>query len=720
MESGLATRSDPVATIATSVSADMESAVEARLSVEVARHMALIPAMMHSIDESGHLISVSDAWLAKLGYQRDEVLGRLSSGFLTPESRKYAIDEVLPAFFRDGKIENIRYGMVKKCGAVIDVLMSAVLTQNPSGHGRISLAVLTDVTALLETRRLLQDSESRYRSLVEDQSDVVFLATPDGKLQYVNGACSTYFQRTAEALIGMNLLDFVPESHRAGTAEHLRKVCAAREKIESKSQIVAPDGARRWFAWTNRALRDAEGCVTAIHTVGRDIQVHVDAERRLQASEARYRFLAEHSTDLILLVGQDGQRLYASPASRKLLGYEPEEAVALRLKDAIHPDDAPRVLPVLAARPDETLLVYRMQRKDGDYVWVETTGRTVELASGERQRLIIVRDIEKRVAAEERLKASEAQYRLLAENSTDVVMAIDRQLVRTYVSPSSLEVFGYTSDELTGLKTAAAAHPEDAERQRAELRSLLDGRVERRLSLARRRHRDGRWIWVETSYRAVHDPATGAITGIVASVRDVSARKAVEEKLAAANAQLEFLSRHDGLTGLSNRRAFDETLATEVRRARRENHALALIMIDVDQFKAFNDLYGHPDGDECLRRVAGAIAASVRRPGDVVARYGGEEFVVVLPRTDEEGALTVAAKIRCAVQGLAIAHGGGESGVVTVSLGVASARPDGADGARDLLLREADRALYIAKRGGRNVAVGASAPAFGGQTPAAA
>ena len=683
-------------------------ASQVRLRDGIAPQSTMTPAMQHAFDETGLLVSVSDAWLAELGYERTDVLGRPFANVLTPESRKYFVEEVLPEILSAGSRKNARLQMVRKCGAVMDALMSVAGADDPSQCGHVSLAVITDVTALLDTTRLLRESEARYRSLVEDQSDLVFLARSEGEILYANGACVSFFGRRAEDLIGMNLLDFVPESHRTGTIEHLRRVCATREKVEIANQIVTPDGERRWFAWTNRALVNSDGEISAIHSVGRDIQRHIDAERRLQASEARYRFLAENSTDMILLVGQDGKRLYASPASRRLLGYEPDETIALTLKDSIHPDDAPRVLPLLAAEAGDTLLTYRLRRKDGSYAWVETTGKTVDLANGERQRLIIVRDNEKRVAAQETLKASEARYRLLADNSSDVVMALDRDLVRTYVSPASLEMFGYAPEELVGARTGDAAHPDDAERLRENLRSLLDGRIDKHLGLNRRRHRDGHWIWTETSYRAVRDAAGGAVTGIVASVRDISARKAVEEQLADANARLAILSSRDGLTGLANRRSFDEAFAVEYRRAMREGRSIALVMIDVDRFKAFNDLYGHPAGDDCLRRVAEAIAGSLRRPADIAARYGGEEFAVVLPETDEAGALVIATRIRHAVLNLAIPHEGNEEGVVSISAGVAAVPARTSNDEADLLVRSADQALYRAKNGGRNAVMIAS------------
>ena len=682
---------------------------EARLCAEISRRMATTPAMLHSINEAGLLVSVSDAWLAKLGYVHEEVLGRRSTDFLTPQSRERAIREVLPEFFRIGRCDDIQYQMVKKCGGVIDVLMSAVLANDPAGRGRVSLAVVTDITVLLKAKRLQAESEARYRSLVEDQSELVSLATPDGELRYVNHAYAAYYGRQAEEMVGKSLLSFVPKEERPAIAEHLQRVCESPLSIAHQNQVVLPGGEKRWLAWTNRALTDGEGRITVIHSVGRDIQAQVEAEKRLQESEARYRFLAEHSSDLILLVDADGKRLYASPACRKLLGYEPEEIVALQLPDAIHPDDAPRVLPVLATRPADTVFTYRMRRKDGSYVWVETTGKSVELASGERQRLIIVRDIEQRVEAEQRLKASEARYRLLADNGTDMVFQLDRDLVRRYVSPACREILGFEPEEMIGSEPVATAHPEDAPRVALAFDSLMKGGVDRMSIVNRRRHKDGRWIWIEAQLRTLRDAETHEPIGIIGALRDISLRKAIEDELAEANRRLQALAGQDSLTGLANRRTFDETLAKERRRAKRDACALGLIMIDVDHFKAFNDLYGHPSGDECLRLIADAISRSFRRPGDLAARYGGEEFAVVLPNTDDEGALEMAHHVLQAVLDLRIGHKGNSQGVVTISAGVAVARSNASDETFDDLLRAADRALYLAKGGGRNAVIFSSA-----------
>ncbi|MBI5256619.1 MAG: diguanylate cyclase [Burkholderiales bacterium] len=168
-----------------------------------------------------------------------------------------------------------------------------------------------------------------------------------------------------------------------------------------------------------------------------------------------------------------------------------------------------------------------------------------------------------------------------------------------------------------------------------------------------------------------------------------------------ANRRLEALSLSDALTGLANRRRFDTVLEAEWQRAQRSGRPLALVMIDIDQFKLYNDHYGHPGGDDCLRRVGATLGAGVRPPSDLVARYGGEEFAIVLPETDGPGARVVAERLRSRVEAMRLPHQPATHGVVTISVGVVSMQP--ASGlACTVCVERADAALYEAKRGGRN------------------
>ncbi len=176
------------------------------------------------------------------------------------------------------------------------------------------------------------------------------------------------------------------------------------------------------------------------------------------------------------------------------------------------------------------------------------------------------------------------------------------------------------------------------------------------------------------------------------------------QALEASNARLASLSATDGLTGIANRRRFDEVLASEWNRAARSGQPLALVMLDMDFFKAYNDHYGHLAGDDCLRHIAHVLGTHLHRSGDLVARYGGEEFVLLASVRDSADALHIAETARLALAALALPHAASSFGVVTASLGVAVHVPAGGEAA-DLLVQQADQALYRAKARGRNQTV---------------
>jgi diguanylate cyclase (GGDEF)-like protein/PAS domain S-box-containing protein len=223
----------------------------------------------------------------------------------------------------------------------------------------------------------------------------------------------------------------------------------------------------------------------------------------------------------------------------------------------------------------------------------------------------------------------------------------------------------------------------------------------------------GEWRW----HRARAYPRRNERAEIIlwyGTVEDVHDRKLAEaalqaktERLEEVTAKLSQLAREDHLTGLANRRTFDDILIKEIERARRSQLPLALIMADVDHFKRFNDSYGHPAGDDVLRAVARAIEGILRRPGDLAARFGGEEFTLILPNTTAEGARIIAQKARQAVASLVFDHPDRGPHGVTISLGVAML-PSGqhlAESKDDLaasFVETADKALYRAKAAGRN------------------
>ncbi len=322
--------------------------------------------------------------------------------------------------------------------------------------------------------------------------------------------------------------------------------------------------------------------------------------------------------------------------------------------------------------------------------------RVVQLARSAAQR------IQGRSPVEGRKSYEHESLRLLAENCGDVIFRFGVDGQARYISPSVERLYGCTLREIYAMGGNVVENGFIYEGDKEKVASAVQGHFsgtlpETKLEF-RVKHRSGAIIWVETNCSTVLDPKSGHPTDIVFTMRDISEKKALEAKL-------EALARMDGLTGIANRRAFDEALEREWRDALKGNDAISLLVIDIDCFKAFNDTNGHQAGDDCLRTIAAAIAEHATQEGELAARYGGEEFAVILPHTDYNRALATGERIRAAVEALAVPHPGAPvSSVVTVSVGVATAMAahGGTIEMPHGLLQAADAALYKAKAWGRN------------------
>lgn len=348
----------------------------------------------------------------------------------------------------------------------------------------------------------------------------------------------------------------------------------------------------------------------------------------------------------------------------------------------------------------------RLVGADGKERWFVTSKIPVKNADGEVIGLSgLTRDVTERHQLDVELQASRNQLAYALQEMSDGLAMFDSNGILVFCNDQYRDAFPRTSAlrkpgvpfreilamvAATREQTGIPDHRADQWVDEVAQSLLTDGEQEVKLF-------DGRWIRIRT--RRTSEGSAMVVTS------DVTTIKEAEATLQVMTDQLKVLATTDGLTGLVNRRGFDQALDRELSRSIRNATAFSLLLADVDLFKKFNDQYGHPAGDECLRSVSRALQSGARRPSDTVARYGGEEFVAILPETDEDGAYVVAENLRAKIQKMAIPHAQSPAGVVTISVGLTTLKPGESMAAADLLTR-ADEALYDAKYAGRNRVMG--------------
>jgi diguanylate cyclase (GGDEF)-like protein/PAS domain S-box-containing protein len=290
--------------------------------------------------------------------------------------------------------------------------------------------------------------------------------------------------------------------------------------------------------------------------------------------------------------------------------------------------------------------------------------------------------------------SEDATFRRVVEQSADVICRFVEGRF-CYVSPSVVSVLGWHPDDIVGTDGSVMVHEDDRHIIQDVIARLMSGVQQEAVSQVRAVCSDGSLKWAETTARIER---SGTAHEMVLVIRDITTRKQLEEELAAMALQ-------DGLTGLANRRAFDQAFHQEWKQTLRTGGQMAVLLLDIDYFKQFNDLYGHQAGDDCLRAVAASIQGLASRPTDTACRYGGEEVVVILGNTNLAAAVSIAEKMRSSAVALGIPHEGSAcADHVTVSIGVAAAiaRTGGSMRMPEGLLQAADHALYKAKAHGRN------------------
>jgi diguanylate cyclase (GGDEF)-like protein/PAS domain S-box-containing protein len=447
-------------------------------------------------------------------------------------------------------------------------------------------------------------------------------------------------------------------------------------------------------------------------------------ERKLREIVYLHELVTENSRDVIILADLEGNRSYVSAAAKMIGGWEPEDLRKGGSFAFVHPDDMARAQEAvrkLRVGADHCMIECRARKKTGEYAWVEASLRVVRdpKTGAPKSVLNILREVTERKRAEESREFQQSLLRAIHEVSLDGILVVNEEGVAVSYNRRFSEVWrlsapgvpasllkptvGVLDEQLLSHCVNTTRQPEAFIKRVQELYADREADDQCQFEL-----KDGRTL---ERYTTALRTEGGAYLGRVWFFRDITERMHAEQRLKAAYHAVERLATVDPLTGLANRRRFDEWLAAEWRRGLRERRLLSIVLIDVDLFKLYNDTYGHVRGDACLKQIAESAMEVVTRPADLVARFGGEEFAIILPDTDQAGAVLVANQVCAALKRRNLSHEASPYGLVTISAGCATLLPQPGALATDLVER-ADSAMYEAKRAGRNQVCACRAQGF--------
>ena len=526
----------------------------------------------------------------------------------------------------------------------------------------------------------------------------VVVQSRDGAIIRVNPAAERILGLSAYELTGRTSVDprwRIVDEHGVdlpGDQHPAMVALATRKPVRGFVMGVArPDDGLTWILVNAELVHNPDGTLEgSVVTTFTDISEQIALRRQLADAKSRYQLLAEGASDIVMRLSTVGVIEWVSPSFTSVLGWDCSQWLGRDPIDVLHEDDREMVRTLRRELGDGLRLEFRAraQTSSASYRWIEVRAKKIIDDDGTWTGVVSSwRDIDEQVRAEHESRDALEHYRLLAENSSDVVFRADNDGVALWISQSVSDVLGWSTSEWIGRNFREFVLDEDiAGMVAVQERLTLGEKVHFRVRL---RTKDSNYRWMDVTTSPITD-TDGRIIGRSGAWRDVQSQVEAEEKLNA-------LAHRDAATGLLSRSATFEQFNRVMRHHDRTGTRVAVLYVDIDRFKSVNDARGHRAGDAVLETVGRRIEDEVRRD-DLVGRIGGDEMLIVAKGVhDLAEAAGVAEKIRVAAS-LPIAYGDGEISV-TLSIGVTLVE-DGEG--LDTVVARADDAMYEAKSQGRD------------------
>ena len=560
------------------------------------------------------VIRYASASIHRYGYQADGLLGVPLRDLVHPDDldgfRTRALGMLAGAPV--GPERERTYRVLTADGGYIWVEGSPTFIRDAAGNPTGVISVLRDVTERHAAEAALAAREAHLQLIAEHTRDVVFQFDLQHRILYVSPAVRRYGYEPEELIgrFGAELAHPDDLSKIQALVSDLFSGDPPDASRDRTYRIRTKDGSYVWMDGQPTIVRDARGRPASVVTLLRDITQYKAATEALAQSETRYRLIADHTQDMIVVSRPDGVLSFVSPASEVVLGYRPEEMLGRRSREFIDPDDfqalAPTMAAYIAAGPGAASprMEYRGLHKDGREVWLEASPRAVFDAEGRLVELQDnIRDITTAKAAQDALAHSEHRYRLLTENATDMIACYDARAVFTFLAPAVLAVMGYTPEEMVGRRTTSFMHPDDIAPVLLAFQAFLAaGPDAEPIRFEYRAFRkDGETVWLEAHPKAIYD-ADGIFVEFQDVVRDITERKRIDGALVESERRYRFLA--ENATDIVSRANLDGTFAYLSPAFR------TVLGYELEEFLGRNPMSEvHPDDAKRMGKYFGAVFA---------------------------------------------------------------------------------------------------------------